>query len=117
MLAARGRVVFVGRGAGFLLPRASTLHVRLVSPLEHRVAHMAQSLRMTRQDAAEQVRQRDEMRSEFLLKHFRQRVGELYDFDLVLNSYRLGEELSAELIVAAAQGKERLLARGRDTGG
>jgi hypothetical protein len=31
-LAAAGEVVLIGRGAGFLLPAASTLHVQIVSP-------------------------------------------------------------------------------------
>jgi cytidylate kinase len=33
-LAMRGRCVFVGRGAPFVLPPATTLRVRLVAPLE-----------------------------------------------------------------------------------
>jgi cytidylate kinase len=111
LLAARGKVVLVGRGAGFFLPRETTLHARVVAPLEDRISHMAQALRLTREDAAEQVRYRDEMRLEFLMKHFHRRLGELYDFDLVLNSCLLGEEISAELIVAAVQGKKRLLER------
>jgi cytidylate kinase len=112
-LAARGRVILVGRGAGFVLPRESTLHVRVVAPLEDRIAHMAQQLRLTRDAAADQVRQRDEQRVEFLVKHFQRRFSDLYDYDLVLNSRLLGEELSAELIAAAIRGKERILERSR----
>jgi cytidylate kinase len=112
-LAARGRVILVGRGAGFFLPRESTLHVRVVAPLEDRVAHMAQQLRLTRDAAADQVRQRDEQRVEFLVKHFQRRFSDLYDYDVVLNSGLLGEELSAELIAAAIRGKERILERSR----
>jgi cytidylate kinase len=72
---------------------------------------MAQQLRLTRDAAADQVRQRDEQRVEFLVKHFRRRYSDLHDYDLVLNSRLLGEELSAELIAAAIRGKERLLER------
>src|SRR5262249_18791855 len=41
-LGAQGQVVLIGRGAGFLLPRPTTLHVRLVAPLEDRVAYLSQ---------------------------------------------------------------------------
>ncbi|HKB42567.1 MAG TPA: cytidylate kinase family protein, partial [Gemmataceae bacterium] len=114
LLAARGHVVLVGRGAGFFLPRETTLHARIVAPPEDRVAHMAQSLRLTREEAAEQVRQRDEKRLDFLVRHFQRRLIELYDFDLVLNSCLLGEELSADLIVAAVHGKQRLRERAQE---
>jgi hypothetical protein len=108
-LAARGRVVLVGRGAGFLLPRSSTLHVRVVAPLEDRVAYMAQWLRMTHENAAQQVRDRDEKRAEFLVRTFRRRAGDLTEYDMILNSLSLGEEVCAELIYAAVQGKQRQL--------
>src|SRR5260221_10412928 len=54
-LGAKGEAVFVGRGAGFLLPRETTLHVRLTAPLADRVAYMSQSLRLPREEAAAQV--------------------------------------------------------------
>jgi hypothetical protein len=108
-LAARGDVILVGRGAGYLLPHETTLHVRVVAPLDDRVAYMAQLLRRTREDAAVQVRERDERRAEFLMKFFKRRAGEICDFDLALNSFLLGEESCAELAVAAVHGKQRVL--------
>src|SRR6516162_5805684 len=40
-LGAQGRAVLIGRGAGLILPRATTLHVRLIAPLAERIAYMA----------------------------------------------------------------------------
>src|SRR5437763_1440663 len=37
-LGAQGGVVLIGRGAGCILPRESTLHVRVVAALEERIA-------------------------------------------------------------------------------
>jgi cytidylate kinase len=108
-LAARGRVVLVGRGAGFLLPRDTTVHVRIVAPLEDRVAYMAQVLRHTREEAADHVREMDEQRAGYLVNSFNRRAGDLYDYDLLVNSYLLGEEACAELICTAVRAKERLL--------
>lgn len=108
-LAARGQAVVVGRGAGYYLPRETSLHVRIVAPLASRVAHMADWLRLTREQAAEQVRLRDERRAEFLLKHFGRRSTDSYDFDLVINSGLLGEETCADVILAALNGKQDAL--------
>lgn len=108
-LAARGQAILVGRGAGFYLPRESSLHVRIVAPLAARVAHLADLLRLTREQAAEQVRQRDERRAEFLLKHFGRRTADPYDFDLVINSGLLGEETCADVILSALNGKQDAL--------
>lgn len=108
-LAARGGVILVGRGAGYLLPRESTVHVRLVAPLEDRIAYMAQWLRLTREDAAAQVHERDEKRAEFLFNTFDRRPGDSNDYDMILNSHLLGEEICADLIYTAVNGKQRLL--------
>lgn len=112
-VAAQGEAILLGRGAGSILPRKSTLHVRLVAPLEDRVAYMSQWLRLTREEAAEQVRKRDERRTEFLATHFHHKPGDLYLYDMVLNSSLLGEERCADIIVEAA--KLKLAAVGHKT--
>jgi hypothetical protein len=104
-LGAQGEVILIGRGAGFLLPAASTLHVRLVAPLADRVAYMSQWLRLTTEEAAEQVRLRDGRRNQFIEAHFHGRPTEPYHYDLLLNSSLLGEELCADLVVQAARAK------------
>src|SRR5215468_5019122 len=55
-VASQGEAVLIGRGAGYILPRATTLHVRIIAPLPDRVAYMSQWLRLTLDEAAEQVR-------------------------------------------------------------
>jgi cytidylate kinase len=104
-LGATGEVVLVGRGAGYLLPRASTLHVRIVAPREERIAYMSQWLRLTRDEAAEQVQIRDDRRAAFLSMHFHRQAADFYQYDLLLNSSLLGEDLCAELIAQAARAK------------
>lgn len=107
-LGAQGRVVLIGRGAGFLLPRATTLHVRLVAPLEERVAYMSQCLRLTLEEARQRVLLRDSRRAEYLTAFLRRQPSDLYEYDLVLNTGSLGEEACAELIVQAAKAKAAL---------
>src|SRR5262249_7918460 len=104
-LAATGEVILLGRGAGHILPPETTLHVRVVAPEADRVAYFAQWLRLTEEQAAEQVRLRDSNRTSLLSKHMKVDPADAYAYDLILNSSYLGEELCADLIVDAARGK------------
>ncbi len=54
-LGAQGQAVLIGRGAGCLLPRETTLNVRIVAPLRERIAYMGQWLRLSEEEAAERV--------------------------------------------------------------
>jgi cytidylate kinase len=104
-VAAQGEAVLIGRGAGYILPRATTLHVRIMAPLADRVAYMSQWLRLTLEEAAEQVRVLDARRAEFMQAHFHRQPSDIYQYDLLLNSSLLGEELSVALIAQAARTK------------
>lgn len=113
-LSAQGEVVLLGRGAGCLLPRETTLHVRIMAPQEDRIAYMSQWLRLTVDQAAEQVRLRDSRRADFIRTHFHREPGDIYQYDILLNSSYLGEDQCAELIAQAARAK--LAARGQWAG-
>jgi cytidylate kinase len=108
-LGAQGQVVLLGRGAGYLLPRATTLHVRVISPLHERIAYMSQWLRLPIEEATEKVRLRDERRLEFIATHFHRPAGDPHNYDLILNSSLLGEDACAELIVHAVRLRSQLL--------
>lgn len=108
-LGAQGEVVIVGRGAGCILPPSSTLHVRIVAPLTDRIAYMSQWLRLTEKEAAEEVRLRDSRRAEFIPTHFHRQPGDIYQYDLILNSSLLGEDLAAEMIAQAARAKDAVI--------
>src|SRR5262249_46015184 len=109
-LGVRGEVVLLGRGAGCILPSPSTLQVRLVAPLADRIAYMSQWLRLTEEEATEQVRQRDNRRAEFITTHFHRNPNDLHQYDMILNTSLLGEEGCAELIAQSARGKAATLA-------
>lgn len=104
-LGAQGEAILLGRGAGLLLPAVSTLHVRLVAPLADRIAYMSQWLRLSEEEAAEQVRSRDQRRADFIMTHFHRKAGDVHHYDMVLNTSLLGEERCADLIVHAARSK------------
>jgi len=113
-LGAQGECVVIGRGAGRILPAESTLDVRIIAPLTDRIAYMSQRLRLSLEATAEEVKQRDRQRAEFIATHFHRQPADIYQYDLILNSSHLGEEICAELIAQAAHAK--VAARERNDG-
>lgn len=104
-LAARGEVVLVGRGAGVLLPGESTLNVRVIAPHAERVAYLAQWLRMTTDEAAAELAARDRVRAALHAALTGKAASDPTQYDLILNSGRLGEAGCADLIVSAIKSK------------
>jgi cytidylate kinase len=105
-VAARGSAVIVGRAAGFLLPPETTVHVRVIATLESRVAYIAQELRLTRPEAVEEVRARDERRAVFLDRTLALDASDLTAYDVVVNSDRLGVEGAAQFVGWAVRTKQ-----------
>jgi cytidylate kinase len=66
---------------------------------------MSQWLRLTEEEAAEQVRKRDHRRTDYLATHFHRKPNDVHVYDMVVNTSMFGEERSADLIVAAAKAK------------
>ena len=106
-VAARGDVVIVGRGAGHLLPPETTLHVRVVAPFDARANYLAQSLRLTRDEATAEVRRRDDRRATFLTRAVFQEPADLSAYDVVVNSTRLGIEGAAQVVGWAVRTKQQ----------
>ena len=111
VLGAQGQAVLLGRGAGCILPRETTLNVRVVAPLHERIAYMGQWLRLTVEEATERVRLRDERRREFIANNFHRDPGDVQQYDVVLNSSLLGEDVCAELIAQAARARAAQLSQ------
>lgn len=104
-LAARGEVVIVGRGAGVLLPGESTLNVRVIAPHAERVAYLAQWLRMTTDEAAAELAARDRVRAALHAALTGKAASDPTQYDIILNSGRLGEAGCADMIVSAIKSK------------
>ncbi|CAN5123350.1 cytidylate kinase-like family protein [soil metagenome] len=102
-IAARGEAVIVGRGAGFILPAETTLHVQIVAPQADRVAYLADWLRSTPDEAKVEVTARDVARIKFLKLFTDGDPDSPLGYDIVLNSARLGVEACATLIETAVR--------------
>lgn len=105
LLAARGNVVVVGRGAGFVLPAATTLSVRLVAPEADRAKYLADRLRLTAAEAEAEMASRDRGRAEFLRAVSDRDIADPTGYDLTVCVARLGLDGAADVIAAAARRK------------
>lgn len=105
-IAAKGRAVIVGRGAGALLPANSVLHVRILAPLEDRAAWIRQIQRLTKEQAYDYITRQDKQRAGMLDAHFKKSAKDTDVYDLMLNSSRLGELGCASVIIEAARQKQ-----------
>jgi len=97
--------VVVGRGATKVLPLASTLRVRLVAPLEHRVEAIRREHGISREEAARRVEATDRARERFVKEHFQMDSAVPRNYDLVLNVARFSLEECVALIIAQRIGK------------
>ena len=102
ILAARqGTTVFVGRGVQFLLPRARGFAVRVIAPLEQRLARTMERRTLGREAAAEYIRQADEGRASLVRRHFHADVADPGLYDLVVNLEHLDRPTAATIITDA----------------
>lgn len=105
LLGCMGNTVFIGAGAGFLMPEANRLHARIVAPFEARASYISQYDRLTREVSKEKVRSSDERRIEFMHSHFNAVMQEPFCYDLILNSSSLGEECSIKTLTQATKNR------------
>ncbi len=100
-LAVHGDCIVVGRGAAIILPEATTLRVRLVAPLDVRIARVQKKFGTSEKETARRVRETDAQRKEFVSSHFHRDVTDVQLCDVLLNTARFSTVQCADLIVAA----------------
>jgi hypothetical protein len=108
-----GRAVIIGRGAHRVLPAEQGLRVRIMAPLDDRVAAVRRAEGLGEALARTKIDKIDRAREGWLRATFRDHLSTEDDlFDLELNSASLGPETCAELVVAALRAKCPAAARG-----
>jgi cytidylate kinase len=100
-LGLRGHCVIVGRGAGYILPRATTVRVHLVAALPDRIKVIMRQHGLIERDAARWVAKTDDDRAEFVRVNLRADPTAGDQYDLVLNTSRLPPAECARIIVGA----------------
>src|SRR5688572_21904613 len=100
-LGRHGKGVIIGRGAHFLLDAKATLRVRVVAPLEQRVARVAQRDELSETEARAKVVRIDGERVAFNRLHHNADIADPSHYDLVVNAGTLGVEGAAEQTIHA----------------
>jgi cytidylate kinase len=98
-----GESVLVGRGAGFMLPRETTLSIRIIAPLGVRAPRLAERMGVSVRTARRAARDLDRRRSQFDRTMHRMNSADPHNYDMVLDSFSLGLDVAAEVIVRAVE--------------
>ena len=99
-LAARGDVVFLGRGANLILGERADLRVRVVASPRTRRRRLRRRRHLGKAEARALLDQIDAQRAGFVRRVFRTDPGQPQNFDLVFNSDRLDQETMADQVMA-----------------
>ncbi len=99
--AAHGRAVLVGRGAQALLAqRPDALHVYVIAPREFRLKLAIERLGVDPAKAEKVLDDTDRQRDQYVKANYGRHRQDPLNYDLVLNTGRLGLEGAADLVVS-----------------
>ncbi len=104
--ARRGKVVFVGRGAQFLLPGEQGLAVRIIASEKFRIGRVMEKYGLGEAQARHYIAEVDRGRRDFVSKFFHRDVADPHLYDLVVTVDHLGLDGAAEQIVVAWQRRQ-----------
>lgn len=102
-LAARGRVVMVGRATPAVLARElDAIHVKLVAPLEARVRRAIERLGLDPREAGKRALEVDAQRQRYHREYYDRDWNDPANYHMVLNTTALGLEGAAEVVLGRA---------------
>src|SRR5262249_20196345 len=100
-LGAHGNCIIVGRGSAFILPPETTLRVRLVAPMNSRIATITRPLSLAEKESPQRFRTIERDAINFFRDYTRKDPTDPSLYDLVLNVSRLSVATQATLIIDA----------------
>jgi CMP/dCMP kinase len=102
--AAHGRIVLVGRGAQAVLARRpDALHVYVVASKSWRRQHAVERLGVDPARAEQVVEETDRQRDQYVKTYYGRQRHDFVNYDLVVNTERLGLDGAAAVVVAEAK--------------
>lgn len=103
-IAEQQSAVILGHGAAqTLADRPGVLRVFVLAPFETRVRRHARETGVSEEEARNEVRDNDKARAEFFRHYYNMDWLNARRYDLVLNTGRLSDKVSADLIVLTAR--------------
>jgi cytidylate kinase len=104
--ATSGHVVIVGRGSQVLLAdRRDVLHIRVIAPLELRVAYTARREGLDLETARRRVQEKDQARTHFMQTQYRSQHEDPHLYDLEINTAVLTLDSAVDLSCLALEAK------------
>ena len=99
-----GPAVLVGRGAqSMLAARADALHVYCYAPFDALVRYAIIHLDVPPQDAPKRVHEINHQRQEYVKRHFHRDWRDFTNYDLCVNTSRIGLDGAAEMVTRLAR--------------
>ena len=107
---ASGHVVIVGRGAQAHLAQSNDLlHVRIIAPLEARIAYVMSREGLDQAAAQARILQKDQERARYLETFYHRHPSDPHLYDLVLSTGILDLESAVDVITIVLERKARRL--------
>ncbi len=100
-----GNSIIVGRGSSFIVQNPKSLHIRVVCPLNVRIANYAKKENIKQHDARLIVEQKDREREEFIKQNFNRNVSNAADYDLIINSDSYTMDQMTDMVILAYEKK------------
>lgn len=100
-LAEKGDAVLVGRGANFILLPERRFAVRVVAPLDIRLANVCRACGVEEKEARKRVVNRDSRREAFVKQAYQADINDPIHYDMVINTGKLSIEAAAKAVIKA----------------
>lgn len=101
-LAKMGNVILVGRGSNLITAKQKpALHVRLVAPLEKRIAHVAEFHGLTQSEASTYIKKADQGRRRYVKRYFNAAIDDPLNYTLTINTGHMDCHAAGSLIAEA----------------
>lgn len=100
-----GKGILVGRGSNYIIDSPDALRIRIVCPIETRIAYIAKLEGISEKNAEKIINARDAERADFIRHYFKRDSANPGDYDLVLNSGVFNIDQLAEITLLAYEKK------------
>lgn len=97
----QGNFIIVGRGAQYILPPEDTFRLRFIADMEVKIKNVMRDFGSSREDAVKYVIKTDSDRRAYLRKYFNADVTNPSDYDMVINTGKLGIDGAVETVKVA----------------
>ena len=101
-LARYGKTIIVGRGSNVITSKLpNSFHIRLIAPIDHRLKHVQEVFKFSKQEAMEYIKREEANRNKYLKSHFFREPDDPTLYHIIINSGKLSYEECAFVIAEA----------------